>query len=542
VECQELQDFCRLLYGAKRIVGETIAASPEWRRFLAPIWSFHNLALSSLLPLNHPLLFSDEVYQQLDQEIRKLSLFSSSEAAKSGENIFEALQICRKLAVSPLLDVTEDLVLGILEESDNALPKVLLPHGNREIARETQTQLKEFLKEDFLVFSLGEQQQYFDCLRKGGFFIVPGKLERLYAPILRASLGDLSLTMIQYSWMRMRDICELVGPSFEEFRLNNETSGRIGHTRIQERALEFSVGSKSSHEVSQKLQEDEECPFSQGFDWSNLVFFSEEAEWHEGLLGLEDDSHESIFGESDQANGEDDFIKSIILRLSRFRAVALPLEGECYVLRHCEDKVSFFAKVLRLEAQEVRPGDFFVVHDGNSQKSIQQKVANRVPLHLLKEIRQSQKQWKTSLSHLIEELGFDGAIESINAHGPTLDLKGHHLRNWIRKDTICPRNIQTFRALCLACDLESCWERAWELASKLKVAHVQAGKELNKKGREMIKENLDSEFFSHDEFSQDGLSFLRIEQVSGRAFPVVADRLRQVIGPLDEFVFEHLEE
>ena len=154
---QVLRDFCATLYSCRAALGDA-ASSDDWRRFIRPIWTFHNLAVAAPLPLNHHALLGIESEREIEREAGRVRNRISG-ARDLVDRIRDSLSACRMSGIDPLGDTLRETL-----ESASA-QAVLVPYDdNRVLSAIHEAGL---IPPAVSLVSQSQQRDHRDRLRRG---------------------------------------------------------------------------------------------------------------------------------------------------------------------------------------------------------------------------------------------------------------------------------------------------------------------------------------------------------------------------------------
>jgi len=456
---QPLREFCATLYSCRAELGDNIA-SEDWRRFIRPIWKFHNLAVAAPLPLNHHALLSLNTAQEIEREAKRLRIRMPG-ARNLVERISESLLACRHSDIDPLGNLLRSTL-------DSARPHTLLvPYDNGEVL----SAIREAgnVPSTVSILSQSEQRNHRDRLRRGLPMLVLGKLANIDPVLLRAPLSDFTIEVMLYSWANDRRAAEIAGPPLSEL-LPGKTPGPSFASFADNDRPSRRPPSVASHQGS-ATAEDNAIPDERPFVLPPL-----------DLLGVAGSSQPDAEECSDTAS-------AVVLVLTdeglRLAATMLDVDEPVVVLRRFGDGWS----TVETRASDILKGDLYVHKPGPADHGLIVRIARELlsrdghvePLESL------QHQWKSLLAERVKRLGLVHVTRAICAYCEGWWPGEDRILDWIRSDTIGPQQKQAFRAVCRFLKISDAQAKEyWRAMRAIQNARIAAGKDLNQRLLERV--------------------------------------------------------
>lgn len=441
-----LRDFCAALSSCRRELGDE-ASTDDWRRFIRPIWKFHNLAVAAPLPLSHTALLGSEAEQEIKREANRVRSRLPSVGGLV-DRICEALSACRRSDLDPLGDSLRALLPG-------STHVVLSPYDDEDVL--SAIYQAGAVPADSII-SRSHQRGQSQFLRRGLPLVVLGKLANIDPVLFRAPLADYTVHALLYDWVRDMRVSQIAGPLLSE----------LGPRRPY--AVQFA-----------RFFDDDGPPegASSGLrDQSPLTSQYEAAVEEERPFVLPDiDLLEIPLGNRPHSVGDD--TAAVVLVLAdegpNRKAIILEVDQPVLVLRRSHTAVE-------VRAADVVKGDLYVHTEGLPHHDLIEATAHdwlvkKGQLHGLMKL---QNQWKASLRDMVSRLGIDAVTRGVAAHCEGWEPGADRIAEWVRDFRIGPQRKQAFSALCRFLQIpEEQAKEHWCAMRAIHNAHVKVGKDLS---------------------------------------------------------------
>lgn len=450
---QVLRDFCTTLYSCRSELDDT-ASSDDWRRFIRPIWRFHNLAVAVPLPLNHHALLSVETAQEIEREAGRVRNRIPGVRALV-DRVCDSLSACRRSCIDPLGDL---LRLALESSSTQA---VLVPYDDDHVL----SAIREAgaIPHAASLLSQRQQREHRDRLRRGLPMVVLGKLANIDPVLLRAPLGDCTLDVLLYAWAGDKRASEIAGPLLSELLPGTSRAPGFACFGDDDRPAQ-GASSVGSHQGAE-LQEDavlEDRPFVLP---------------HIDLLGMARASQPDSEEQSETT-------RAVVLVLAdeglRRAATMLELDDPVLVLRCSREGWS----PVEVRAGDVLKGDLYVEKADPADHDVIERMA-RESLSRdghLERLQALQHQWKNLLAERLKREGIAEVTRAVSAHCDGWQPGEDRIFEWIRSDTIGPQQKQAFRAVCRFLAISDVQAKEhWRAMRAIHNARIAAGKDLSQR-------------------------------------------------------------
>jgi hypothetical protein len=445
-----LREFCVLLYGCRRELGDVIACE-DWRRFAQPLWRFHNRAVAVPLPLEHAAVLNTEEAQGIDREAQRVRkrILASRQLV---DRLCDALGACRRADLDPIGARLRAVLEGIPDGTS-----ILLPWDDATLLSAVRDALS--LPSGISLSARVQQGEQREHLRRSGSIIVLGKLANIDPVLLRAPLCDRLINLVLYDWTSDRNAGDLAGPSLGDLLGGSPSLGRFATWSDDLAPSPDDTPSLGPHE--QAIIREERPFVVPDLDLFDLA--------RPQRTPIED-------------SGEP--LPSVMLLLaderSRSSAILLELDDPVLVLRRTDEGWSR----AEVRAADMLTGDVYVQKTDPKDQDLIERLAREslIPGGNLERLEAQQLEWKSLLAECLKRLGPASVTSGIASYCEGWQPGEDRVIEWARSGTMGPQQRQAFRAVCRFLAIpEAKAKEHWRAMRAIHNAHVAAGKELSQR-------------------------------------------------------------
>ncbi len=488
----EFGRFCLELKKLTRLLAEN-AEDDFWRPFLGRLRRYQFELCATLLPFNHPLIYSEEFLHLLHRQLSRCEMIFPDFAALA-RDLVERTVTLAELEDHPLMDV-----LTTLDAADGESVTALLLKDPRLIPQ-VETELSPYITPDQIEVINASQLRGGHCY---GHIIVVGPSYWFPDHVFSAPRAEESV-IVHYDWIRDRQRLE---PVFVGSSVGRSTARLATDTGRQE-------DGRHSADADRYLRAEEMLPRA---DLEKVI---ERAVRHS------------------RQDGGPETIPARLLLLEGGEAVFMEsTEGATAYVIDLEDEAE--SRVKRVPVDNIEPGMFVLLRTQGGGDYIV-PVADQILGKAATRYREMQRLWKSRLRAKVASSSISNVCTRLRRLGSRIAYESN-VRNWMWERNIRTYYYEDFAAIMNLVGLEDRAQEFWNAMGIIDRAHRAAGFRIRKQLLEQVLncdltelERLGRMNFELAEAAGGTLTAFRVRDISSETVQVPYPRVNRPFGLGDE--------